>query len=141
MKLRHILGFDAPEQPDPFLLLDGFRNNRLEDYKQGFPWHPHRNIKAIAYMLEGTVECTNNLGNQGQLRTGDVQWMTAGSGILHQEMPKGDKKAGHRPPGRPSKVDAYYKRRRAKRATQDIQQPWLRIIEGVSSTKKESKYK
>jgi len=75
---------------DPFLLFDDFRNDRPEDYLKGFPWHPHRGIETITYVLAGSVEHGDSLGNAGTLGAGDVQWMTAGSGILHQEMPKGD---------------------------------------------------
>ena len=75
---------------DPFLLLDDFRNDRPEDYSAGFPWHPHRGIETITYVLAGRVDHSDSLGNHGSLGPGDVQWMTAGSGILHQEMPLGD---------------------------------------------------
>ncbi|NLH49681.1 MAG: pirin family protein [Myxococcales bacterium] len=75
---------------DPFLLLDDFRNDDPADYLPGFPWHPHRGIETITYILEGTVEHGDSLGNKGVIGVGDVQWMTAGSGIIHQEMPKGD---------------------------------------------------
>ncbi|MBV9179844.1 MAG: pirin family protein, partial [Acidobacteria bacterium] len=75
---------------DPFLLLDDFRNDHPADYLAGFPWHPHRGIETITYVLAGSVEHRDSLGNQGRMSGGDVQWMTAGSGILHQEMPKGD---------------------------------------------------
>ncbi|HKA80855.1 MAG TPA: pirin family protein, partial [Xanthobacteraceae bacterium] len=75
---------------DPFLLFDDFRNEQPDDYRAGFPWHPHRGIETITYVLAGTVDHGDSLGNRGTLGAGDVQWMTAGSGILHQEMPKGD---------------------------------------------------
>ena len=75
---------------DPFLLLDDFRNDVPEDYLAGFPWHPHRGIETITYVLAGTVEHGDSMGNHGAIAAGDVQWMTAGSGIIHQEMPKGD---------------------------------------------------
>jgi redox-sensitive bicupin YhaK (pirin superfamily) len=75
---------------DPFLLFDDFRNDNPSDYLAGFPWHPHRGIETITYVLAGDVEHGDSLGNRGSLGAGDVQWMTAGSGILHQEMPKGD---------------------------------------------------
>jgi quercetin 2,3-dioxygenase len=90
VKLRRAFGFGDTTAFDPFLLLDDFRNERPEDYRAGFPWHPHRGIETITYVLAGTVEHRDSLGNKGALRTGDVQWMTAGSGILHQEMPEGD---------------------------------------------------
>ena len=75
-----------------FLLFDDFRNDRPQDYLAGFPWHPHRGIETITYVLDGTVDHSDSLGNRGTLGAGDVQWMTAGSGILHQEMPQGDAK-------------------------------------------------
>jgi hypothetical protein len=90
VKLRRAFGFGETSEFDPFLLLDDFRNDRPEDYRAGFPWHPHRGIETITYVLAGTVDHGDSLGNQGKLGTGDVQWMTAGSGILHQEMPQGD---------------------------------------------------
>jgi hypothetical protein len=90
VKLRRAFGFGETSEFDPFLLLDDFRNDRPEDYRAGFPWHPHRGIETITYVLAGTVDHGDSLGNKGELGAGDVQWMTAGSGILHQEMPKGD---------------------------------------------------
>jgi quercetin 2,3-dioxygenase len=89
--LRRAFGFGNTSEFDPFLLLDDFRNDRPEDYLAGFPWHPHRGIETITYVLAGTVEHGDSLGNKGSISTGDVQWMTAGRGIIHQEMPKGDK--------------------------------------------------
>jgi redox-sensitive bicupin YhaK (pirin superfamily) len=90
--LRRAFGFGDTRETDPFLLLDDFRNERPEDYLAGFPWHPHRGIETITYVLSGTVEHGDSLGNSGALGAGDIQWMTAGSGIIHQEMPKGDPK-------------------------------------------------
>jgi quercetin 2,3-dioxygenase len=90
VKLRRAFGFGDTEQTDPFLLLDDFRNDRPQDYLAGFPWHPHRGIETITYVLSGTVEHGDSLGNRGTLGAGDVQWMTAGRGIMHQEMPQGD---------------------------------------------------
>ena len=90
VKLRRAFGFGNTSDFDPFLLLDDFRNEHPDDYLKGFPWHPHRGIETITYVLAGTVEHGDSLGNRGTLGRGDVQWMTAGSGILHQEMPKGD---------------------------------------------------
>jgi hypothetical protein len=90
VRLRRAFGFGDTADFDPFLLLDDFRNDDPADYLAGFPWHPHRGIETITYVLAGTVDHGDSLGNQGQLGAGDVQWMTAGSGILHQEMPKGD---------------------------------------------------
>jgi quercetin 2,3-dioxygenase len=89
--LRRAFGFGNTSDFDPFLLLDDFRNDVPEDYLAGFPWHPHRGIETITYVLAGTVEHGDNMGNRGAIGAGDVQWMTAGSGIIHQEMPKGDK--------------------------------------------------
>jgi redox-sensitive bicupin YhaK (pirin superfamily) len=91
VKLRRAFGFGDTAAFDPFLLLDDFRNDRPDDYRAGFPWHPHRGIETITYVLAGTVAHQDSLGNKGGLGAGDVQWMTAGSGILHQEMPAGDK--------------------------------------------------
>jgi len=88
--LRRAFGFGNTSDFDPFLLLDDFRNDVPEDYLAGFPWHPHRGIETITYVLAGEVEHGDSLGNRGAIRAGDVQWMTAGSGIIHQEMPKGD---------------------------------------------------
>jgi redox-sensitive bicupin YhaK (pirin superfamily) len=88
--LRRAFGFGDPSEFDPFLLLDDFRNERPEDFLAGFPWHPHRGIETITYVLAGTVEHGDSIGNQGVIGAGDIQWMTAGSGIVHQEMPKGD---------------------------------------------------
>jgi hypothetical protein len=90
VKLRRAFGFGETSEFDPFLLLDDFRNDRPDDYSAGFPWHPHRGIETITYVLAGTVKHGDSLGNKGKMGAGDVQWMTAGSGILHQEMPKGD---------------------------------------------------
>ena len=88
--LRRAFGFGNTSEFDPFLLLDDFRNDVPEDYLAGFPWHPHRGIETITYVLAGSVEHGDSLGNRGSLGAGDVQWMTAGSGIMHQEMPQGD---------------------------------------------------
>ena len=88
--LRRAFGFGKTADFDPFLLLDDFRNDIPEDYLAGFPWHPHRGIETITYVLAGEVEHGDSMGNSGSIGAGDVQWMTAGSGIIHQEMPKGD---------------------------------------------------
>ncbi len=90
--LKRGFGFDEVPLFDPFLLLDDFRSCNPDHYLMGFPWHPHRGIETITYVLEGDVEHGDSLGNKGIISSGDVQWMTAGSGIIHQEMPKGDKK-------------------------------------------------
>src|SRR6187399_2888476 len=90
VKLQRAFGFGDTEDFDPFLLFDDFRNDNPDDYLAGFPWHPHRGIETITYVLAGDVEHGDSLGNRGSLGAGDVQWMTAGSGIMHQEMPKGD---------------------------------------------------
>lgn len=90
VRLRRAFGFGNTSDFDPFLLLDDFRNERPEDYLAGFPWHPHRGIETITYVLAGAVAHGDSLGNRGTLGSGDVQWMTAGRGILHQEMPRGD---------------------------------------------------
>jgi len=88
--LRRAFGFGDTAETDPFLLFDDFRNERPADYIKGFPWHPHRGIETITYVLTGTVMHGDSLGNAGTLGAGDIQWMTAGRGILHQEMPQGD---------------------------------------------------
>ena len=90
VKLRRAFGFGDTTEFDPFLLLDDFRNDNPDDYMAGFPWHPHRGIETITYVLAGSVDHGDSLGNRGSLGAGDVQWMTAGRGIMHQEMPKGD---------------------------------------------------
>ena len=90
VKLRRAFGFGETDEYDPFLLLDDFRNENPADYLRGFPWHPHRGIETITYVLAGNVDHGDSLGNRGSMGAGDVQWMTAGRGILHQEMPKGD---------------------------------------------------
>ena len=88
--LHRVFGFGDTTQTDPFLMMDDFRNDDPAKYSAGFPWHPHRGIETITYVLAGTVDHADSLGNSGCLGPGSVQWMTAGSGILHQEMPKGD---------------------------------------------------
>ncbi|HXS99364.1 MAG TPA: pirin family protein [Elusimicrobiota bacterium] len=90
VRLRRGFGFDEVPQFDPFLLFDDFRSNKPADYLAGFPWHPHRGIETITYVLSGDVEHGDSMGNRGIIGAGDVQWMTAGSGVIHQEMPKGD---------------------------------------------------
>ena len=88
--LQRVFGFSQVPMFDPFLLLDDFRSEVPEHFVKGFPWHPHRGIETITYVIRGDVEHGDSMGNQGIISTGDVQWMTAGSGIIHQEMPKGD---------------------------------------------------
>jgi quercetin 2,3-dioxygenase len=90
VRLRRAFGFGNTSEFDPFLLLDDFRNDVPDDYLAGFPWHPHRGIETITYVLAGTVEHGDSLGNRGTIGAGDIQWMTAGRGIIHQKMPKGD---------------------------------------------------
>jgi quercetin 2,3-dioxygenase len=90
VKLHRGFGFGDTAEFDPFLLFDDFRNDRPADFLKGFPWHPHRGIETITYVLTGTVAHGDSLGNSGTLGAGDIQWMTAGSGIIHQEMPHGD---------------------------------------------------
>lgn len=89
VKLHRAFGFQDPSELDPFLLFDDFRNENPEDYAKGFPWHPHRGIETITYVLSGSVEHRDSIGNAGVLNAGGVQWMTAGAGIMHQEMPSG----------------------------------------------------
>lgn len=90
--LRRAFGFDSDNLFDPFLMLDDFRGERPSDYSAGFPWHPHRGIETITYMLTGSCDHGDSMGNEGTICAGDVQWMTAGSGIVHQEMPHGDER-------------------------------------------------
>ncbi len=90
VRLYRAVGMGEPEECDPFLLLDDFRSDDPRDYMKGFPWHPHRGIETITYVLKGAVEHEDSIGNKGVIGPGDVQWMTAGSGIFHQEMPRGD---------------------------------------------------
>ncbi|PIQ81500.1 MAG: hypothetical protein COV76_08490 [Candidatus Omnitrophica bacterium CG11_big_fil_rev_8_21_14_0_20_64_10] len=89
VRLNRAFGFHQVPQLDPFLLLDCFRSDNRDDYVKGFPWHPHRGIETITYVLDGDVEHRDSMGNRGIIKPGDVQWMTAGSGIIHQEMPQG----------------------------------------------------
>ena len=91
VQLKRSFGFHHVPQLDPFLLLDDFHSDNPEDYIKGFPWHPHRGIETITYVLHGEVEHGDSMGNRGVIRSGDVQWMTAGRGIIHQEMPKGQR--------------------------------------------------
>jgi redox-sensitive bicupin YhaK (pirin superfamily) len=88
--LKRVFGNSEVPLFDPFLMLDDFRSHNPDHYKAGFPWHPHRGIETITYMLEGEVEHGDSMGNRGVISSGDTQWMTAGSGIIHQEMPRGD---------------------------------------------------
>lgn len=90
VNLHRAFGFGKTSEFDPFLLFDDFRGDRPSDYEAGFPWHPHRGIETITYVLAGTVDHGDSLGNEGSIAAGDVQWMTAGSGIVHQELPHGD---------------------------------------------------
>jgi redox-sensitive bicupin YhaK (pirin superfamily) len=90
--LNRVFGFREMPELDPFLLLDAFRSENPDDYRNGFPWHPHRGMETITYVLDGEIEHGDSMKNRGLIRPGDVQWMTAGSGIIHQEMPKGDRK-------------------------------------------------
>ncbi len=90
VRLKRAIGQSNKPSFDPFLLLDDFRSNNPGDYLKGFPWHPHRGIETITYVLGGKVEHGDSMGNKGSISSGDIQWMTAGSGIIHQEMPKGD---------------------------------------------------
>ncbi|MBN1997578.1 pirin family protein [candidate division KSB1 bacterium] len=91
VNLKRVFGYYQVPQLDPFLLMDDFHSLNPQDYIAGFPWHPHRGIETISYILHGQVEHGDSLGNKGVITAGDVQWMTAGNGIIHQEMPKGDK--------------------------------------------------
>ena len=91
VRLKRSFGNEHVPLFDPFLLLDEFRSDNKEDYIQGFPWHPHRGIETVTYIIQGSVEHGDSMGNSGVISSGDIQWMTAGSGIIHQEMPSGDK--------------------------------------------------
>lgn len=92
VKLVRVFGYHDTKDYDPFLMLDAFDSDNPEDYVKGFPWHPHRGIETITYLIEGEIEHGDSLGNKGVIRGGDCQWMTAGSGIIHQEMPKASKR-------------------------------------------------
>ena len=92
VNLHRVFGYDELNLLDPFLMMDDFRSDNPRDYLNGFPWHPHRGIETITYILKGTIDHADSLGNKGELSDGDIQWMTAGSGIIHQEMPKGNQK-------------------------------------------------
>lgn len=95
VKLKRVFAHDHTELTDPFLLLDHFGSDNPDDYVKGFPWHPHRGIETVTYMLGGTVEHGDNIGNSGTIGPGDIQWMTAGGGVIHQEMPKASKGMMH----------------------------------------------
>lgn len=95
VKLKRVFAHDHTELTDPFLLLDHFGSDNPDDYVKGFPWHPHRGIETVTYMLGGTVEHGDSIGNAGTIGPGDIQWMTAGGGVLHQEMPKATKGMVH----------------------------------------------
>lgn len=88
VNLRRIFGYHEAKELDPFLLLDFFNSKNPEDYIKGFPWHPHRGIETVTYLIEGEIEHGDSLGNKGVIKSGDCQWMTAGNGIIHQEMPE-----------------------------------------------------
>jgi redox-sensitive bicupin YhaK (pirin superfamily) len=95
VKLKRIFAHDHTKLTDPFLLLDHFGSDNPDDYVKGFPWHPHRGIETVTYMLGGMVEHGDNIGNAGTIGPGDIQWMTAGGGVIHQEMPKPSKGMMH----------------------------------------------
>ncbi|MGE5629182.1 MAG: pirin family protein [Solirubrobacterales bacterium] len=88
VKLVRVIGFHDTKEFDPFLMLDAFDSHNPEDYVKGFPWHPHRGIETITYLIKGDIEHRDSLGNKGSILDGQCQWMTAGSGIIHQEMPQ-----------------------------------------------------
>ncbi|MEI7890954.1 MAG: pirin family protein [bacterium] len=88
VSLMRVFGYHDVKDFDPFLMLDAFDSSNSADYVKGFPWHPHRGIETVTYLLEGEIDHGDNLGNAGIIGAGDCQWMTAGSGILHQEMPQ-----------------------------------------------------
>jgi hypothetical protein len=94
VRLHRMFGFEKVPGLDPFLLLDDFSSRDPEDYTAGFPWHPHRGIETITYLLKGEIEHGDSMGNHGVIGPGEVQWMTAGSGIIHQEMPRESRRAG-----------------------------------------------
>ena len=95
VKLKRVFAHDHTKLTDPFLLLDHFGSDNPDDYVKGFPWHPHRGIETVTYMLGGTVEHGDSVGNAGKIGPGDIQWMTAGGGVFHQEMPKPSKGMMH----------------------------------------------
>ena len=87
VKLKRVFGYPRRGFLDPFLMLDHFGSDDPVDYMAGFPWHPHRGIETVTYMIRGEMDHADSLGNKGEIKSGDIQWMTAGSGIIHQEMP------------------------------------------------------
>ena len=92
VNLVRVIGYNDTTDYDPFLMLDAFDSTDPNDYTKGFPWHPHRGIETITYLIQGDIEHSDSLGNKGSIKDGDCQWMTAGSGIIHQEMPKATKR-------------------------------------------------
>jgi len=88
VRLVRVIGYNDVKEFDPFLMFDAFDSENPEDYIKGFPWHPHRGIETITYLIKGNIEHSDSLGNKGNILDGSCQWMTAGSGVLHQEMPQ-----------------------------------------------------
>jgi hypothetical protein len=128
VRLRRAFGFGDTAQTDPFLLLDDFRGDHPRDYIKGFPWHPHRGIETITYVLEGSVEHGDSMGNSGTIGAGDAQWMTAGSGIIHQEMPKAG--AGGRMGGFQLWANLPASRKMMDPRYRDILRPDIPVVEG-----------
>jgi redox-sensitive bicupin YhaK (pirin superfamily) len=130
VRLRRVLGLNTVKDFDPFLMLDGFDSADPKDYIRGFPWHPHRGIETVTYLLQGKIEHGDSLGNQGIIRDLQCQWMTAGSGIIHQEMPK----ASERMLGCQLWVNLPKKHKMTQPAYRDIEQQDVSVVQEENST-------
>ena len=130
VRLRRVLGLKTVKDFDPFLMLDGFDSSNPQDYIKGFPWHPHRGIETVTYLLKGEIEHGDSLGNKGVIRDLQCQWMTAGSGIIHQEMPM----ASERMLGCQLWVNLPKKDKMTQPAYRDIKQQDVSVIQEKNAT-------
>ncbi len=130
VRLRRVLGYRTIRDFDPFLMLDGFDSTDPEDYIKGFPWHPHRGIETVTYLLKGDIEHGDSLGNKGVIGDLQCQWMTAGSGIIHQEMPR----AAERMLGCQLWVNLPKKDKMTRPAYRDIQQQDVAVVSEKDAT-------